>query len=117
MIVDITSNGCNWISEDTKQTMKEYKKVIDIEMGLTMGMKKTNRLVDVLDPSRKTRNKVLNKLKSLMIVIGPSVDAESLHEDWEFVSTLVECIQKDGAIPTKLELEQCNKLWRKYNVE
>ena len=77
----------------------------------------SNRLVDVLDPSRKTRNKVLMKLKKLAIVIGPSIDAESLHEDWEFVNTLTECIQKDSGVPTALELKQCNKLWRKYNVK
>ena len=77
----------------------------------------SNRLVDVLDPSRKTRNKVLMKLKKLTIIIGPSIDAESLHEDWDFVSTLTESIQKDKAIPTKLELKECNRLWRKYNVK
>ena len=72
----------------------------------------SNKLVDVLDPSRKTRNSVLSKLKKLIIVIGPTNE-----DDWDFVNTLAESIQKDGGIPTKLELDKCNKLWRKYNVE
>ena len=72
----------------------------------------SNRLVDVLDPSRKVRNKVLGKLKKLILVIGP--DNES---DWDFVNTLAESIQKDNGTPTQLELKQCNNLWRKYNVE
>jgi len=72
----------------------------------------SNKLVDVLDPSRKTRNSVLSKLKKLIIVIGPTNE-----DDWDFVNTLAESIQKDNGNPTKLELEQCNKLWRKYNVE
>ena len=71
-----------------------------------------NKLVDVLDPSRKTRNKVLSKLKHLILVIG-----SDNMSDWDFVNTLAESIQKDGGIPTKLELKQCNILWRKYNVE
>tara|TARA_B100001094_G_C18189546_1_gene806162 strand:- start:523 stop:861 length:339 start_codon:yes stop_codon:yes gene_type:complete len=112
----MTENDKKWISEHNKRTMKEYKKVIDMEYRSRMGMEKTNRLVDMLEPSRKSRNKVIRKLKQLSLVIGPSVDSKSLHEDWDFVSTLLECVQKDGAVPTTLELKQCNKLWRKYNV-
>jgi len=69
----------------------------------------SNRLVDVLDPSRKTRNKVLSKLKNLLLIIGPVNE-----DDFDFVNTLAGCIQKDGSVPTKKELEHCNKLWRKY---
>ena len=76
------------------------------------GKIRSNRLVDVLDPSRKTRNKVLGKLKKLILVIGPDN-----MTDWDFVNTLAESIQKDYGTPTTLELAQCNKLWRKYNVE
>jgi hypothetical protein len=72
----------------------------------------SNRLVDVLDPSRKTRNKVLNKLRKLIVVIGPDN-----MSDWDFVNTLTECVMKDSTAPTELELKQCNKLWRKYNVK
>ena len=75
------------------------------------------RLVDVLGNEDKSRVMVLTKLKKLMLVIGPSVDGEGLHNDWDFVNTLADSIQKDGEVPTKLELEQCNKLWRKYNVK
>ena len=75
------------------------------------------RLVDVLDNENKSRVMVLSKLKKLMLVIGPSSDASKLGDDWNFVTNLAECIQKDGSIPTKKELEHCNKLWRKYNVK
>ena len=75
------------------------------------------RLVDVLDNESKSRVMVLSKLKKLMLVIGPSSDASKLGDDWNFVTNLAECIQKDGSIPTKKELEHCNKLWRKYNVK
>ena len=73
------------------------------------GKIQTNRLVDVLDPSRKTRNKVISKLKNLLLIIGPVNE-----EDFDFVNTLADSIIKDGAIPTTKELEHCNKLWRKY---
>tara|TARA_Y100001973_G_C5064870_1_gene264545 strand:- start:68 stop:355 length:288 start_codon:yes stop_codon:yes gene_type:complete len=73
---------------------------------------KSNKLVDVLDPSRKTRNGVINKLKKLILVIGPTN-----KEDWDFVNTLVDSIVMDGGVPTELELKQCNNLWRKYNVK
>tara|TARA_B100000131_G_scaffold151735_1_gene147182 strand:- start:142 stop:378 length:237 start_codon:yes stop_codon:yes gene_type:complete len=75
------------------------------------------RLVDVLDDKNKPRMMVLSKLKKLMLVIGPSTDASKLGDDWDFVTNLAECIQHDGSIPTKQELEHCNKLWRKYNVK
>ena len=75
------------------------------------------RLVDVLDNENKSRVMVLSKLKKLMLVIGPSSDASKLGDDWNFVTNLAECIQKDGSIPTKQELEHCNKLWRRYNVK
>ena len=39
---------------------------------------KSNKLVDVLDPSRKTRNEVISKLKKLILVIGPTNE-----EDWD----------------------------------
>ena len=73
---------------------------------------KSNKLVDVLDPSRKTRNGVISKLKKLILVIGPTN-----KEDWDFVNTLVDSIVMDGGVPTELELKQCNNLWRKYNVK
>ena len=73
---------------------------------------KSNKLVDVLDPSRKTRNGVISKLKKLILVIGPTNE-----EDWDFVNTLTDSIVMDGGVPTELELKQCNNLWRKYNVK
>ena len=73
---------------------------------------KSNKLVDVLDPSRKTRNQVISKLKKLILVIGPTN-----KEDWDFVNTLTDSIVMDGGVPTELELKQCNNLWRKYNVK
>ena len=73
---------------------------------------KSNKLVDVLDPSRKTRNQVISKLKKLILVIGPTNE-----EDWDFVNTLTDSIVMDGGVPTELELKQCNNLWRKYNVK
>tara|TARA_Y100000361_G_scaffold77808_1_gene68872 strand:+ start:314 stop:601 length:288 start_codon:yes stop_codon:yes gene_type:complete len=73
---------------------------------------KSNKLVDVLDPSRKTRNGVISKLKKLILVIGPTN-----KEDWDFVNTLTDSIVMDGGVPTELELKQCNNLWRKYNVK
>ena len=73
---------------------------------------KSNKLVDVLDPSRKTRNTVIGKLKKLILVIGPTN-----KEDWDFVNTLTDSIVMDGGVPTELELKQCNNLWRKYNVK
>ena len=75
------------------------------------------RLVDVLDNESKSRVMVLSKLKKLMLVIGPSSDASKLGDDWNFVTNLADCIQRDGSIPTKQELEHCNKLWRRYNVK
>jgi hypothetical protein len=75
------------------------------------------RLVDVLDNENKSRVMVLSKLKKLMLVIGPSSDASQLGDDWNFVTNLADCIQRDGSIPTKQELEHCNKLWRRYNVK
>ena len=68
--------------------------------------------MDVLDPSRKTRNKVLDKLRKLIVVIG-----SDNMSDWDFVNTLTESIQEGIGVPTSLELKQCNKLWRKYNVK
>ena len=98
-----TEGDLRWIKKHTEKQLKEYN------MG--------KRLVDVLGKEQETRSKVLSKLKKLAIVIGPSIDAESLHTDWEFVNTLIDSIKIDGGIPTQLELEQCNKLWRKYNVK
>ena len=81
------------------------------------------RLVDILDPSikgNKSRIMVLDKLKKLQIVICGVIDnaeaiGSGIKEDYNFVHTLIESIQKDDGVPTKLELEQCNKLWRIYN--
>ena len=95
----MTENDKKWISKNSKQTIKEYNM-------------KSNRLVDVLDPSRKTRNKVISKLKKLILLIGPTNEG-----DWDFVNTLTDSIVMDGGIPTDLELKQCNNLWRKYNVK
>ncbi len=81
------------------------------------------RLVDILDPNTdKVRIKVIDKLKKLQILICGVIDnAETIgtqvKDDYKFVHTLIECIQKDNAVPTKIELEQCNKLWRIYNVK
>ena len=94
----VTKSDSRWIKRHTEQQMKEYNM--------------SNKLVDVLDPSRKARNQVISKLKKLIIVIGPTNE-----EDWDFVNTLTDSIVMDGGVPTELELKQCNNLWRKYNVK
>lgn len=96
----MTAGDRRYIKWHTKKSLEELDKM------------KSNKLVDVLDPSRKTRNGVISKLKKLILVIGPTN-----KEDWDFVNTLTESIIMDGGIPTTLELKQCNNLWRKYNVE
>jgi len=106
----MTEQDIKWISKSTKQQMEEYKKLINHQMGF--GLKKSNKLVDVLDPNKKTRSTVVSKLKKLALVIGPKNE-----EDWDFVNTLVNSIVMDNGVPTSLELKQCNNLWRKYNVK
>ena len=97
MSISFTPGDLRWI--------KNWKPTRDKNM-------KSNKLVDVLDPSRKTRNGVISKLKKLILVIGPTNE-----EDWDFVNTLTDSIVMDGGVPTELELKQCNNLWRKYNVK
>ena len=101
--MSFTEGDLRWIKKHTEKQIKEYN----------MGKK----LVDVLDKEHETRVKVLSKLKKLALVIGPSSNAGQLHDDWDYVINLADSIQKDGGIPTKIELEHCNKLWRRYNVK
>ena len=110
----MTEQDMKWISKSTKQQMEEYKKLINHQLGfgLQKSNKFKNKLVDVLDPSKKTRNEVVSKLKKLTLVIGTKNE-----EDWDFVNTLIDGIVIDGGVPTELELKQCNNLWRKYNVK
>ena len=44
----------------------------------------------------------------------PSVSDTDTRSDKDFVMGLINNIRKRGELPSKIQLEECNKIWRKY---
>ena len=78
---------------------------------------KRNKLIDVLDEmnlKEDTTNKmVVDKLERLAKLM---FDVDKYSDDVQFISTIVEdLISSPHHRITKIEIKQCNKLYRKYN--
>ena len=82
-----------------------------------MKPRKATKLVDVLDEmnlKEDTTNKmVVDKLERLAKLM---FDVDKYSDDVQFISTIVEdLISSPHHRITKIEIKQCNKLYRKYN--
>ena len=78
---------------------------------------KPTKLIDILDEmnlKEDTANKmVVDKLEKLVKLI---FDVDKYSDDVQFISTIVEdLISSPHHRITKIEIKQCNKLYRKYN--
>ena len=81
-----------------------------------MGNYRTKKLIDVLDEMNlkedTTNQMVIDKLEKLAKVI---FDVDKHSDDISFVSTIMEdLIETPHKRITKLEIEQCNRLFKQY---
>jgi hypothetical protein len=88
----------------------------------------SNRLIDILDDDKKVdgmnadyhyRQSVLPRLEKLRKLIWneniPGITNDEQDKDLEFVQDLRADLNDNPQHRiTKLEMEECNKLWRKY---
>ena len=81
---------------------------------------KPTKLIDIIDEMNlkedATNNMVVNKLQKLSRLIFDVVGWEKTSDpDLEFVNTIMEdIIESPHKRITKLQIEKCNKLYRKY---
>ena len=63
-------------------------------------------------------NPMIDKLLKLKYRINDAYRGETVIDgnksDKDFVMGLVHNIRKRGDYPTKIQLEECNRIWRKY---
>tara|TARA_Y100000590_G_scaffold405871_1_gene494556 strand:- start:1121 stop:1390 length:270 start_codon:yes stop_codon:yes gene_type:complete len=88
-----------------------------MEENILMPKKKAKRLVDVLDGIDKMEvqyTKVIPKLHKLMNIIRSSVISERREYDYSFVEGMVKDIEQNKCVISKLDLDKCNVLYRKY---
>ena len=82
-----------------------------------MPKKKAKRLVDVLDGIDKLEvqyTKVIPKLHRLMNIIRSSIMVSNTKEhDYSFVEGMVTDIEKNKCVISKLDLDKCNKLYKR----
>ena len=72
--------------------------------------------------AKRTDNPIITKLLKLKYRINdayrggnkPSVSDTDTRSDKDFVMGLINNIRKRGENPSKIQLEYCNKIWRKY---
>ena len=90
----------------------------------------SNRLIDILDDEKKVdgmntnyhyRQSVLPRLEKLRRIIWdeniPGITNDEQDKDLEFVHDLKEDLKDNPQHRvTKLEMEQCNRLWKKYKI-
>ena len=93
----------NWVNQLVKQRMKTKNKA--------------TKLIDIIDEmnlKEDTTNKmVVDKLERLAKLM---FDVDKYSDDVQFISTIVEdLISSPHHRITKIEIKQCNKLYRKYN--
>ena len=73
-------------------------------------------------PAKRTDNPMINKLLQLKYRINdayrggnkPSVSDTDTRSDKDFVMGLINNIRIKEENITKIQLEECNKIWRKY---
>ena len=78
---------------------------------------KPTKLIDIIDEMNwkedTTNTMVVDKLNRLAKLI---FDVDKYSDDVQFVSTIIEdLISTPHHRITKIEIKQCNKLYRKYN--
>ena len=92
----------NWVNQMVKHRLKtknKAKKLIDIIDEMNLKEDKTNTMVVGK----------LNRLASLIF------ERDKYSDDVQFVSTIIEdLISQPNHIITKLEIEQCNNLYKQY---
>ena len=90
----------------------------------------SNRLIDILEDDKKMtalqddttyRKSVLPRLEKLQDIIWeadiPGIDDDEQEKDLDFIKTLRnEAHDNPQSRLLPLEMTQCNKLWKKYNV-
>ena len=84
-----------------------------------MPKKKAKRLVDVLDGIDKMEvqyTKVIPKLHKLMNIIRSSVISERREYDYSFVEGMVKDIEQNKCVISKLDLDKCNRLYKRYKT-
>ena len=95
-------NTYNWVNQLVKQRMKTKNKA--------------KKLIDVLDEMNlnedATNNMVVGKLNRLASLI---FEVDKYSDDVQFISAIVEdLIESPHKRITRIEIEKCNKLYRKY---
>ena len=97
----------NWVNQMVKQSMHKKKRA-------NSRAKKLKDVLDEMNLKEDTTNKmVIEKLEKLAKAI---FDVNKYSDDVQFVSTIVEdLISSPHHRITKIEIKQCNKLYRKYN--
>tara|TARA_Y100001963_G_C6743112_1_gene430065 strand:+ start:752 stop:1096 length:345 start_codon:yes stop_codon:yes gene_type:complete len=106
----------NWLNANIKKqsTKSSNKKTL---LNAIANAPVGTKLIDVLDEMNlkedNTNKMVLSKLSKLSRIIF-SVD--KYNDDAVFVSNIMEdLIQSPGKRITKLEIKECNELYRRYN--
>ena len=69
-------------------------------------------------PAKRTDNPIIAKLLKLKYRINDAYRGETVIDsnksDKDFVMGLINNIRKREDNPSKIQLEECNKIWRKY---
>ena len=67
-------------------------------------------------PAKRGDNPMIDKLLGLKYRINDAFrdGRDTDKTDKSFVIGLINNIRKRGELPSKIQLEECNKIWRKY---
>ena len=104
-----TEGEKRWIKRHTEKSLKEL-------YGKTKGvnMKPTKK-----KPAKRNDNPIIGKLLQLKYRINDTATTEGgwsddMSSDKAYIQGLIHNIRKRNDYPTKIQLEECNKIWRKY---